>query len=64
MSNRDNIVSFPRPTRDERTQPRPGDSPTLRQFKTLAASIKAQAEEDRDDWAAQRRLAEQSMARD
>ena len=61
--NRDNIVSFPAParTRDERTKPRPSDTPLLREFKSLAASLK---EDARDDFEAMRRRAEQAMERD
>lgn len=62
----DNIVSFPRPlrSRDERTKPHPKDTPLLREFKTLAATIRAEQEDAREDFEAQRRLAQQAAERD
>ena len=66
MSRRDNILSFPRPlrSRDDRVKPHPKDTPLLREFKSLAASLRAEQEDAREDFEAMRRLAEQATARD
>lgn len=62
---RDNILAFPQRTRDERTRPHPDDTPRLRAMKELAAQIKAQARaESREDFEAQRRLADAHWDRD
>lgn len=64
--NRDNIVSFPAPARirDERIKPRATDTPLLREFKSLAASLRAEQEDAREDREAMRRRAEQAAERD
>ena len=64
--NRDNILTFPAParTRDERVKPRATDTPLLREFKTLAATLRAEQEDAREDREAMRRRAEQAMERD
>ena len=62
----DNILTFPRPLRgrDERTRLHPKDTPTLRAMKELAASLRAEQEDARDDFEAMRRLAQQAAERD
>ena len=61
-----NVISFPAParTRDERTKPRATDTPLLKEFKSLAASLKAEQEDAREDREAMRRRAEQAAERD
>ncbi len=66
MSHDTNILTFPRPlrSRDDRVKPHPKDTPLLREFKSLAATLRAEQEDARDDFEAMRRLAQQAAERD